>query len=95
LLDLLMPGMDGHETLRRIRNDESSKEIKVIGVSAAVADKERTEAFAAACDDFISKPVQIEELLEKVKAQLEIEWIEEEEGGRRARDEKGPVIGNR
>jgi PAS domain S-box-containing protein len=78
LLDLLMPGMDGHEVLRRMRDDEELKGIKVIGISAAVADKTRVEAFATDCDDFLSKPVDIRELLEKLKAHLRIEWIGEE-----------------
>jgi signal transduction histidine kinase/DNA-binding response OmpR family regulator len=87
LLDLLMPVMDGDEVLGRIRDDDRMKAIKVIGVSAAVADKDRTEEFAAACDDFISKPVDTTLLLDKLKAQLRIEWIEDEDGGPRTRDE--------
>jgi len=78
LLDLLMPGMDGHEVLRRMRDDEELKGIKVIGISAAVADKTRVEAFATDCDDFLSKPVDTRELLEKLKTHLRIEWIGEE-----------------
>jgi signal transduction histidine kinase/DNA-binding NarL/FixJ family response regulator len=78
LLDLLMPEMDGDEVLRRIRRTEGLEHVKVIGVSAAIADKERAGQFAAACDDFMAKPVEIGELLEKLKAQLHIEWIEEE-----------------
>jgi CheY-like chemotaxis protein/anti-sigma regulatory factor (Ser/Thr protein kinase) len=77
LMDLLMPVMDGQEALRRIRTDNRLKEIKIIGVTAAVADKERMEKFAAECDDCISKPVNIGLLLEKLKKQLRIEWIEE------------------
>jgi CheY-like chemotaxis protein len=78
LLDLLMPVMDGDEVLSRIKDDIELKAIKVIGVSAAVADKERTEAFAADSDDFISKPVNAALLLDKLKQQLEIEWIEKD-----------------
>ena len=76
LMDLLMPVMDGQEALRRIKTDNRLKEIKIIGVTAAVADKERMEKFAAECDDCISKPVNIGLLLEKLKKQLRIEWIE-------------------
>jgi CheY-like chemotaxis protein/anti-sigma regulatory factor (Ser/Thr protein kinase) len=76
LLDLLMPGMDGDEVLRQIRQDVSLREIKVIGVSAAVADKARADQFAAACDGFLAKPVDIRELQEQLKEQLQLEWIE-------------------
>jgi hypothetical protein len=47
-------------------------------VSAAIADKTRTEQFATACDGFLAKPVDMKELQEQLKAQLPIEWIEEE-----------------
>ncbi len=79
LMDLLMPVTNGHDALRRIRDDESMTRIKVIGVSAAVADKERTEKFVADCDGFIAKPVHIKTLLEEIKEQLGIEWIKSEE----------------
>jgi CheY-like chemotaxis protein len=78
LLDLLMPGMDGDEALQQIKNNEKLKAIKVIGVSAAVADKARADQFAAACDGFLAKPVDIRKLQEQLKEQLQIEWIEEE-----------------
>ena len=83
LLDLLMPGMDGHEALQRIRDNGELRNIKVIGISAAVADRDRVEAYAADCDDFISKPVEFAVLTKKLQEQLRIEWIEEgaEEAG--------------
>jgi CheY-like chemotaxis protein len=87
LMDLLMPVMDGDKALMQICKDDELKAIKIIGVSAAVADKERTEAFAADCDDFISKPVDTEVLLDKLAEQLQIEWIEAEDGRRETRDE--------
>ncbi len=80
LLDLLMPGLDGHETLRRIRNTEGLSHTKIVGVSAAVADRARVEAFAAVCDGFVSKPVDIKELLPVLKTQLRLEWIWEDSG---------------
>lgn len=77
LLDFLMPRTDGREVLRRIKAQDSHKDIKVIGISAAVADGHGAETFAAACDDFVSKPVEFRELLEKMRRHLQIEWIEE------------------
>jgi PAS domain S-box-containing protein len=88
LMDLLMPVMDGDKALQQIKDDNELKSIKVIAVSAAVADRERADAFAADCDDFISKPVDTTLLLDKLKAQLEIEWIEDEDGGRKTKDER-------
>lgn len=77
LMDLLLPGMDGDEALQQIRKSDRSRDVKIIGVSAAVADKVRAGAFAAACDDFVSKPVRMEALLAKLKEQLQLDWIEE------------------
>jgi CheY-like chemotaxis protein len=87
LMDLMMPIMNGDEALRRIRENEDLKKIKVIGVSAAVADKDRADAFAADCDGFISKPVETGTLMDKLKAQLQIEWIEQVDEERRMKDE--------
>ena len=49
----------------------------------AVADRDRVEAFAADCDDFISKPIEFAVLAKKLQEQLRIKWIEEgaEEAG--------------
>jgi response regulator RpfG family c-di-GMP phosphodiesterase len=60
-----------------MRENVALKDTRIIGVSAAVADRDRAEAFAADCDDFLPKPVNLEKLQEKLKVQLQIEWIEE------------------
>jgi len=75
LLDLLMPDMDGIETIYQIKTDERLKTTKVIGVSAAVADKSFVKTFAEMCDDFVPKPVDPIALFSKLKVQLQIEWI--------------------
>ena len=80
LLDLLMPGLNGQEVIRQIRKDEGLNEMKVIGVSAAIADKERMQTFAADCDAFLSKPIKVETLLEKLQKNLLLAWIEEKTG---------------
>ena len=77
LMDLLMPVMDGHKALRQICDLESARDIKIIGISAAVADRNRIGAFSADCDDFVAKPVDEKVLLDKLQKQLHIEWIEE------------------
>ena len=78
LMDLLMPGIDGHEALRRIRNTDGNSRTKIVGVSAAVADKTRVKAFAAECDGFVAKPVELKELLPVLKTQLRLDWIWED-----------------
>ena len=77
LMDLLLPGIDGLEALRRIRDAGQPGLIRVIGITAAVADRDRSEMFARACDDFLSKPVEMTALLESLGRLLGIEWIKE------------------
>jgi DNA-binding response OmpR family regulator len=64
--------MDGLEVLQHIRRNEDLAQVKIIGVSAAVDDKEQMAAFTAACDDVIQKPVDIESLLTKIEEHLAI-----------------------
>jgi len=77
LMDLLMPGVDGHEALRLIRENEMLRETTIIGVSAAVADKSNVDAFAADCNGFLSKPVAFDALLLMLKKHLDLKWISE------------------
>lgn len=62
LLDLLMPGIDGLEVLRRIREDPSLAEVPVIVVTSLDERPARIEALKAGADDFIGKPVNVPEL---------------------------------
>jgi CheY-like chemotaxis protein len=78
LLDLLMPDMDGHEALQIIKQENKFPKIKIVGISAAIADKKRADKFIADCDDFILKPFVIQDLLGKIAKQLNIKWITEE-----------------
>ena len=65
LLDLKIPGMGGIEACREIR---ASSEAPVIVVSARKSAQERTEAFEAGADQYISKPCDIQELLARIRA---------------------------
>jgi CheY-like chemotaxis protein len=53
LLDLMMPIVDGFETCRRIKADPATRGIPVVAVSAG---RNRDDAMAAGCDDFLAKP---------------------------------------
>ena len=67
LLDVSMPGMDGYETCRRLKADPESREIDVIFVSAHDDVDEKLAGYEAGGSDYLIKPVQPVELLEKVK----------------------------
>ncbi len=70
LLDLLMPRVDGYEMLDRLKSNEKYKNINVIVVSAVSDEKTRRTCLEKGAVDYMSKPVKIEELLNKVKGIL-------------------------
>jgi len=70
LLDIMMPRMDGIECCRQIKADESLREIKVVMVTTKSEYEKVKEAFAAGCDDYVTKPINRVELLSKLKELL-------------------------
>jgi adenylate cyclase len=65
LLDVLMPGMDGHEVCRRIRSDEATAFLPVVMITAS-GEAERLKALEAGADDFVAKPFEKAELVARV-----------------------------
>lgn len=74
LMDLAMPGIDGWETIRCIRSKQLSQ-AKIAIVSANAFDKGLENDVDIAAEDFILKPVQVEEFLDWVGQSLEIQWL--------------------
>lgn len=66
LLDLYMPGMDGIEVCRRIRGQKPFKDLPIIMVTAAGKEEEIRRCLEAGCDDYVTKPVNKKDLLEKL-----------------------------
>ncbi len=77
LMDLVMPVMDGFEATRQLRQTIDLKDMIVIAASASAFDQDHRQSLAAGCNDFISKPIRIEELLERLKRHLRLEWVYE------------------
>ena len=67
LLDVGLPGMDGWEVAGRIRADQALKAIPIIAVTAHAMAGDQEKAIEAGCDDYISKPIDEDELWEKVE----------------------------
>ncbi len=63
LLDIRMPGIDGFETCRRLKDNAQTKDVPVIFLSAMTEIDEKVQGFAIGAVDFVSKPFQREELL--------------------------------
>jgi len=71
LLDVIMPIMDGHETLENLRKQDWGKEISVIMLTARSQAQDIARAKACEIEDYIIKPFDLSELLEKIESILE------------------------
>jgi putative two-component system response regulator len=72
LLDVLMPGIDGFEVIRRVRQDNTHRLLPIILVTTLRETEDRVKGIEAGCDDFISKPVDKMELLARVRSLLKV-----------------------
>ena len=73
LLDVMMPGMDGVETCRRLRMNPTTANIPVVLVSARSPSEARAEGLLAGATDYITKPVHFADLLERVRRLVRLE----------------------
>lgn len=83
LLDVMMPEMDGFELCRRIKDDDSLREIPVVFISALDDTASKIKAFASGGVDYVAKPFHKEEVLARVNAQLRIRRQQTEIDARR------------
>jgi CheY-like chemotaxis protein len=70
LMDLGLPGIDGWEATRQLKSDLATSQIPIIVLSAHAMTNDRDMALAAGGDDFDTKPVRFQQLLEKIEALL-------------------------
>lgn len=80
LLDVMMPGMDGVEVLRRIRDDGRWRDLPVMMVTAVADAKVREAAARSGPADVVSKPFRLQELLHAIEMQLGDGSVEGPEG---------------
>jgi CheY-like chemotaxis protein len=71
LMDMSLPEIDGWEATRRIREAEGPSRIPIIALTAHAMSGDREKAMAAGCDDYDTKPVELERLLGKIEALLQ------------------------
>jgi len=77
LLDIRMPGMDGYEVCRRLKEDERTHDIPVIFISILEDERDKVKGFRQGAVDYITKPFQPEEVLARVGIHLRLRELTE------------------
>jgi CheY-like chemotaxis protein len=70
LMDMSLPLKDGWQATAEIKSDPATSSIPVIGLSAHAMSGDRDKAMQAGCDDYDTKPVELDRLLKKIEALL-------------------------
>jgi two-component system cell cycle response regulator len=90
LLDVMMPGMDGYECCRRLKDDPATLHIPVVMVTALGEPAERLHGLEAGADDFLTKPVDFDTLLARARSLVRLKRLLDEW---RARGETARALG--
>jgi CheY-like chemotaxis protein len=80
LMDIHMPVMDGLEATRRIKSDPRGSDTAIVVLTASAMEEDRRAVSVSQADAFLTKPCREEELLEKMRALLHVDYEYEEEG---------------
>jgi PleD family two-component response regulator len=78
LLDVHMPRMDGYQTCERLKRDERTRHVPVIFISALDQTEDKAKAFVVGGVDYVTKPIQIEEVLARLQTHLSLRDLREE-----------------
>ncbi len=70
LMDIMMPGLDGYETMRAIRSEESFKQLPIISLTAKAMKGDREKSIVSGASDYIAKPVDTDQLLSLMRVWL-------------------------
>jgi excisionase family DNA binding protein len=73
LLDVMLPDINGKEVCHRVRADSSLEDVRIIGMSGMIEEDKIQELRLAGADDFISKPLELDFLMDRMCALLEME----------------------
>ena len=67
LMDVRLPGVDGLELTRRLKATPDTRDTIIVGVTACAAEDDAERVLAAGCDGYVTKPIDIHQLLATVK----------------------------
>lgn len=70
ILDLMLPGIDGFKVCKNIRKDKKTKHIKVLAITGYDSPENRKKIFASGANDYLAKPLEVDDLLEHVEKLL-------------------------
>ncbi len=77
-MDIVMPGTDGIEITRQLRNSSDLSHIKIIIISASTSRSPKDIIMESGCDDFLPKPLEIKDVFRLIEKYMKIEWIYKE-----------------
>jgi two-component system cell cycle response regulator len=78
LLDIMMPGIDGYEVVRRLKRDENCQDIPIILITALDGLSDKVVGLEAGADEFLNKPVNTAELKARVKSLLRLKQMQDQ-----------------
>jgi len=88
LLDVEMPGMDGYEVCRTLKGDPATRDVPIIFISAHDSPREKVRAFESGGVDYVTKPLEPQEVLARVATHLEVSRLHRETAARKAELER-------
>jgi CheY-like chemotaxis protein len=74
LMDIQMPGMDGLQLTRRLKDDPATRDIPVVALTASAMRHDESRALAAGCDGFLAKPLDTRTFAAEISAHLDRRW---------------------
>jgi excisionase family DNA binding protein len=76
ILDVMLPDINGKEVCHRVRADPTLEEVRILCISGMIEEDKIQELRLSGADDFLHKPFEIEQLIDRMCAQLEIESMD-------------------